>query len=159
VAQRFSAAFNIFFFKFFLSTETFSPSLTPFEWRFNMQFREVIIAHELDAAWIIALWKAIHGGDGGPEQIAAQAIAALAQYVAGPAPAAFTFDALHARFAKLGVQVTEKVAEPANTGAKPDVEAAIAIKGSKPIHQYCFKFEGETICIKLPLLTHLPTAA
>jgi len=124
-----------------------------------MQFREVIIAHELDAAWIIGLWKAIHGGDGGPERIAAQAIAALAQYVAGPAPAAFTFDTLHARFAKLGVKVTESIAEPAETAAKPELEAAIAIKGSKPIHQYCFKFEGETICIKLPLLTHLPTAA
>jgi hypothetical protein len=27
------------------------------------------------------------------------------------------------------------------------------------IHQNCFKFEGETLCTELPILTHLPTAA
>jgi len=34
-----------------------------------MHIREIVLARELDAAWIIALWKAIHGGDGGPEQL------------------------------------------------------------------------------------------
>jgi hypothetical protein len=36
-------------------------------------------AHVLDAAWILALWKAIHGGDPGPEQMALEAIAALSE--------------------------------------------------------------------------------
>jgi hypothetical protein len=35
-------------------------------------------SHELDAAWIMLLWKAIHGGDPTPEQVAFGAIAALA---------------------------------------------------------------------------------
>jgi len=35
-------------------------------------------AHQLDAAWIMLLWKAIHGGDPPPEQVALGAIAALA---------------------------------------------------------------------------------
>ena len=35
-----------------------------------MQVSERVFAHELDAAWIIALWKAIHGGDPAPEAVA-----------------------------------------------------------------------------------------
>jgi hypothetical protein len=124
-----------------------------------MHIREIVIAHELDAAWIIALWKAIHGGDGGPEKVAAQAISALAQYVAGPAPASFTFDALHAQFAKLGVQVSEQAEEAAGNTAKPERAIAVSSDRNQLAHQYCFKFKGETICIQLPVLTHLPTAA
>jgi len=122
-----------------------------------MQIREIVLAHELDAAWIIALWKAIHGGDGGPEQIAAQAIAALAQYVSAPAQVSFSFNELKAQFGKLGVQVTERAEERAQASAKPE----LAISGDREfrIHQYCFKFKGETFCTELPALTHLPTAA
>ncbi len=120
-----------------------------------MSIREIYLAHELDAAWIIALWKAIHGGDGGPEQIAAQAIAALAQYVAAPSEVAFTFDELKSQFAKLGAQVTERGEE-----ANAKLRLADDPEGTRrPIHQYCFKFQGETLCIQLPVLTHLPTAA
>lgn len=44
----------------------------------------ITIAYELKAAWIIALWKAIHGGDPSPEQVAIQAIAALSTRLAVP---------------------------------------------------------------------------
>ena len=73
-----------------------------------MSVRPIYLAHELDAAWIIALWIAIHGGDPSPEVVAARAIAALAQYVNGTAQQAFTFEELKAQFAKLGVIVTER---------------------------------------------------
>jgi hypothetical protein len=123
-----------------------------------MQIREIFLAHELDAAWIIALWKAIHGGDPSPEQIAAQAIAALAQYVAAPAQASFSFAELKGQFANLGVQVTERAQEAKQ--AAPQLAVSVEGEGHRvPIHQYCFKFKGETICIQLPVLTHLPTAA
>jgi hypothetical protein len=71
-----------------------------------MPIREIYRAHELDGAWIIALWRAIHGGDGDPEQVAAQAIAALAQYVSALAQASFSCNERKAQFGKLGVQVT-----------------------------------------------------
>lgn len=120
-----------------------------------MQIREIYLAHELDAAWIIALWKAIHGGDGGPEQIAAHAIAALAQFVAAPSEVAFSFDELKQQFGKIGIQVTERGEE-----ANAKLQLAADPDGPhRPIHQYCFKFKGETLCIQLPILTHLPTAA
>ncbi len=123
-----------------------------------MQIREIYLAHELDAAWIIALWKAIHGGDGGPEQIAAQAISALAQYVAAPAHVSFSLADLKEQFGKLGVQVTERGKEAED--AKPQLAMSNeSVQREFRIHQYCFKFKGETICTELPALTHLPTAA
>jgi len=123
-----------------------------------MPIREIYLAHELDAAWIIALWKAIHGGDGGPEQVAAQAIAALAQYVAAPSAVAFTFNELKEQFGKIGIQVTERAEAAAQNAAKPQLAADLD-ENRFHIHQYCFKFKGETICTELPVLTHLPTAA
>jgi len=125
-----------------------------------MSIREIYLAHELDAAWIIALWKAIHGGDPSPEKIAAQAIAALAQYIAAPAQPAFSFHVMKAQFAKLGLQVTERAEEEAErAGAKPQLTTSAAREHEFRIHQYCFKFKGETFCTELPTLTHLPTAA
>jgi hypothetical protein len=125
-----------------------------------MSVRPIYLAHELDAAWIIALWLAIHGGDPAPEVIAAQAIAALAQYVNGTRQQAFTFEELKTQFAKLGVGVTERERE-ASASAKPQLLMAQEGDDRREfrVHQYCFKFEGSTICTELPVLTHLRTAA
>jgi hypothetical protein len=125
-----------------------------------MSVRPIYLAHELDAAWIIALWLAIHGGDPAPEVVAAQAIAALAQYVNGTRQQTFTFEELKAQFAKLGVGVTEREREAA-ASAKPQLLMAQEGDDRREfrVHQYCFKFEGSTICTELPVLTHLRTAA
>jgi hypothetical protein len=125
-----------------------------------MSVRPIYLAHELDAAWIIALWLAIHGGDPAPEVIAAQAIAALAQYVNGTRQRTFTFEELKTQFARLGVGVTEREREAARS-VKPQLLMAQEEEGRHEfrVHQYCFKFEGSTICTELPILTHLRTAA
>lgn len=124
-----------------------------------MPVRPIYLAHELDAAWIIALWLAIHGGDPAPEVIAAQAIAALAQYVNGTRQQAFTLEEMKVQFAKLGVVVTEREKEAA-ASMKPQLLMSEDNDNREfRIHQYCFKFEGSTICTELPVLTHLRTAA
>lgn len=124
-----------------------------------MPVRPIYLAHELDAAWIIALWLAIHGGDPAPEVIAAQAIAALAQYVNGTRQQAFTLEEMKVQFAKLGVVVTEREKEAAGS-MKPQLLMSEDNDNREfRIHQYCFKFEGSTICTELPVLTHLRTAA
>ena len=124
-----------------------------------MSIRSINLAHELDAAWIIALWLAIHGGDPAPEIIAAQAIAALAQYVNGTRQETFTFEELKAQFSKLGVVVTEREQDAA-ASIKPQLLAANENDNREfRIHQYCFKFQGSTICTELPVLTHVRTAA
>ena len=121
--------------------------------------RPIYLAHELDAAWIIALWLAIHGGDPAPEVVAAQAIAALAQYVNGTRQQTFTFEELKMQFKKLGVVVTEREKE-GKESMKPEL---LSVEEGDDrqfrVHQYCFKFEGSTICTELPVLTHLRTAA
>lgn len=94
-------------------------------------------AHELDAAWIIALWKAIHGGDPAPEKIAAQAIAALATVVAPPVGKTASFETFQKQFGNLGATV------------KGPAEAHAS--SAKPRHrQYCFTFKnGPTYCIEV----------
>jgi len=124
-----------------------------------MSIRPIYIAHELDAAWIIALWLAIHGGDPAPEVIAAQAIAALAQYLNGTRHEAFTFEQLKAQFGRLGVVVTEREQE-IESSKGPQLQLREDRDDREyPVHQYGFKFEGSTICIELPVLTHVRTAA
>jgi hypothetical protein len=67
------------------------------------------LAHEIDAAWLIALWLAIHGGDpvqseGDVAAAAGQMIATLSSYAFGSAPAA-SVDDIRARLANLNVNV------------------------------------------------------
>jgi hypothetical protein len=124
-----------------------------------MSVQPTDLAHELDAAWIIALWLAIHGGAAMPEVVAARAIAALAQHVNEPGHQAFAFEELQRQFGKLGVTVTERAKHEAPS-AKPRLQ--IMDDGEARefcIHQFCFKFEGSTTCTKLPILTHLRAAA
>jgi|ERR1041385_4634627 len=113
-----------------------------------MDLQHRVLAHELDAAWIIALWKAIHGGDPAPERVAVEAIAALSQYLKD-SESNFTFQQMEKQFGNLGIQVTQG----------EQVEARKVEQGPQVPHQYCFKFKGQTICIQLPRLVHLPVAA
>jgi hypothetical protein len=49
-----------------------------------MPIRDDRLIQGLDIAWIMALWKALHGGDPSPETVAAEVIAALSQYLECP---------------------------------------------------------------------------
>lgn len=120
---------------------------------------EYVLAHELDAAWIIALWLAIHGGDPAPEAIAAQAIAALAPYLGG-AQSSLSFTELKSQFANLGIQVTERAVEDREVVESAMPEAiSIDQPGLYRHRQYCFQFGGEIICTDLPTLKYRDTAA
>jgi len=46
-----------------------------------MPTRKPHVAEGLDVAWIIELWKALHGADSDSQTIAIEAIAALEQYL------------------------------------------------------------------------------
>ncbi len=117
------------------------------------------LAHELDAAWIIALWLATHGGDPSPEVVAARAVASLAQCVNGTVQHAFIFESLRAQFGKLGVTLTERTKQEAQF-TTPYLQVMDDGEAREfRIHHYCFKFEGSTNCTTLPVLTHLRTAA
>jgi hypothetical protein len=98
------------------------------------------LAHELDAAWIIALWKAIHGGDPAPQVVASQVIAALAPYL-NVSEDTLTFSQLEKQFKTLGVDVTEI-----------DGEAPAVTQALFPIRQYFFNFKDAMYCVQLPKL-------
>lgn len=104
---------------------------------------EFVLAHEPDAAWIIALWKAIHGGDPSPEAVAAGVIGVMAPYLRGFG-GGLTTQQLEQGFESLGVQVT-----------LPHTESRSEPLQSIP-RQYCFKFQGKTICITLPTVKAPP---
>jgi len=100
-------------------------------------------ARELDAAWILALWKAIHGGDPPPEQIAVEAIAALSGALISHGEGTVSessFAELQTRLKEIGVELEEM-----STGGEgaPSTEA-------RRIIRYCVKWKGELACIELP---------
>lgn len=82
-----------------------------------------VLAHELDAAWIIALWKLIHGGDPGPlddRAVAGNIVAALAPVLAGEPAASLTVGALKERFQRIGTEISVEVVESPQAGEGPE---------------------------------------
>lgn len=108
---------------------------------------EVYLARELDAAWIIALWKAVHGGDPSPETVATEAIAALAQYLSG-AKYSISFPQMEKEFAYLGIQVTES--NEIAGSAKGNGSVAKSKEEGQLLRQYRFQIGQQVICVQLP---------
>lgn len=120
-----------------------------------MQVQAPVLAHELDAAWIIALWKAIHGGDPAPEAVAAQVIAVLAPYLNAAQPS-LSLNEMEKQFANFGIHIIER-SEVDNLDSD-DLES-MDDPTYRRTRQYCFQFGRQTICAQLPELTHRETAA
>jgi hypothetical protein len=139
VANLIRARGNVFMLKVFTAGEI------QFNKRSVMPIPKPIrYAHTLDAAWIIALWKAIHGGDPGPEQIALEAIAALSGTLTshgGVSPAEGSFEELQTRLKTIGVEF--------EAGEKAASKGAATVEAFIP-RTYCIVFKGQRICITLP---------
>jgi len=109
--------------------------------------KSIHYAHILDAGWILALWKAIHGGDPGPEEMALQAIAALSETLtvhSGVAPSQKSFEQLQARLKEIGVdlQAKSEAGEKTAVSAKPD-QLIIT-------RTFCVNINGKNCCITFP---------
>ncbi len=110
---------------------------------------KLTLAHELDAAWIIALWKAIHGGDPTPIEVdarAAELISELANHLGhtiGHGAAPLTLHAFEARIQALGLQMDHHEGSGERAGLVRPAEG-----WERP--PYCFTFEGQTICVYFP---------
>ena len=106
--------------------------------------KPIRLAHELDAAWIIALWKAIHDGDPSPEQIAVEAIAALSETLTAQDRVAISessFAELQTRLKEIGVELQCE---------KQTLDAVTPATGSGIIRTYCVLFRGQRVCIQIP---------
>ncbi len=91
--------------------------------------------------------------------MAAQAVAATAHYVNGTGRPFFGFQQLKAQFGELGVTVTERTKHEVSSVSTQSQKLDDGEAREFLTHQYCFKFEGSTNCTKIPVLTHLRTAA
>lgn len=135
--------------------------------------KEMRLAHERDAAWLIALWLAIHGGDPAPkegevvssrlqEAAALNAIAALAEgldevtrqavvYALAPKKGQMEMHAVRPeaatkRLAALGIHITEQnVEQPHHTHAVVEADGP-----NRTPRFYCIRFRGQTYCVQLP---------
>ena len=130
---------------------------------------EIMLEHKQDAAWMIALWHTIHGGDPAPENgavlphelqegAAARVISALSealdeharaavQHVVGPVQQKFplrTADAkvVEERLAAMHIGFAE------SAGGHPH---AVTEPTRPRVRVYCFRFRGESICVSVPL--------
>jgi hypothetical protein len=133
------------------------------------KLQEIRMTHERDAAWLIALYKAIHWGDPAPEPglslaheqqagLALRAIAALSEsldgktrgavlHVVAAAQKSFPTKVVDAevageRLAKMGVHIEEHAAEHCQ-----GVAAAEVVQAPR---RYCVRFHGQVVCIDLP---------
>ena len=105
-----------------------------------------VLAHELDVAWIIALWLAIHGGDPAPEvsQIDEQAerlatsLVEHLQKTLTPQRKEISVREIEAGLQALGIQVEERQVR-AETRALPAAGTIICTEVPGPRHIYCFK--------------------
>lgn len=123
--------------------------------------RHLVLAHELDAAWIIALWLAIHGGDPAPIEISqTQAEAVSASIVAALSPAqggyigaaseSLSLERLQSRLKEFNVKVTQGRQATGGEYATQAMESQGAISPELIIPlEYCFEFGGKTYCVTI----------
>lgn len=104
--------------------------------------------HELDVAWMIALYQAIHHGDPAPVEVnesTTLAAAALAsQLAATQRTGPLTFPQLQQRLGEVGIVVSmgeETHAHTVGAGEPHPVQ---------PPRPYCFQYKGETYCVTVP---------
>ncbi|MGI8915387.1 MAG: hypothetical protein ACR2JY_16660 [Chloroflexota bacterium] len=123
-----------------------------------MQARKITLAHELDAAWIIALWKAIHGGDPSPIEADARSVELVGEltnhlgHTIGRGAQPLTRASFEARVGELGIQLQRQ--EPGGSSPRSVTPNAAAPGDPQgPPRQpppYCFVFRGTSYCVHFP---------
>jgi hypothetical protein len=122
-----------------------------------------------DAAWIITLWRALHGGDPTPADVAAEVIANLTKYLP-EREGSFGIQPLPSpkpRVPLIELECDETADDEANdTDTVPSleqVERQCELECRDPrefnIHHYYFKSKGVFYRLDRPAFACLPTAA
>ena len=119
------------------------------------------LTHVPDIAWLIALWKAIHGGDPAPSDrsAAAEILAGAAAYLNGQAVNPVAVGALARRFGTIGVELSIAEVEAPRVEA-PRVEALTPSLGmGTHFAQICFGVPPHRQCLVVQLPGRFPGAA
>jgi hypothetical protein len=118
------------------------------------------LAHIPDIAWLIALWKAIHGGDPAPsDRVAAASILSGAMaYLNGQAVAPVSVATLASQFKGLGLELHVTQAETPRHAAQT-VEA-FGFGGGIGSHfaQLCYGIPPHRQCVIVQLPGRFPTS-
>ncbi|HEY2294501.1 MAG TPA: hypothetical protein VGM86_27700 [Thermoanaerobaculia bacterium] len=134
----------------------------------STEVKNIRLTHERDAAWLIALYLAVHGGDPAPKEgtvvahdqqlgAALAAIAALSEaldekardavrHALAPIQKQFPLKSVDAevagaRLEEMGIHFTDYAAEPAH-GAKVTEEL------QQLRRPYCIRIRGEIVCVR-----------
>jgi hypothetical protein len=121
----------------------------------RQDIKNIQVAHQLDAGWIVALWLAIHGGDPPPEnvriddrtvELLGETTTHLARQLGFEVKQSLTVSSLQERLkAVTGIEMT------AETGAHEAPAADAAVQPvQRGTRQYCFRYKGETLCVDVP---------
>lgn len=118
-----------------------------------------------DAAWIMTLWRALHGDNAAPADIAVDVIANLAQFVP-TSEASFGMQPLPSPPCTIACppELAEADTDAMNAQSEPDeVEPMFELECHDPddfsVHHHYFKFKGVFYCLERPATACLPTAA
>jgi len=128
--------------------------------------REISSTLDHDAAWIMTLWRLLHGENAPSGDIAADVIANLSQFL--PArEGSFGIEPLPPALCALAEPVEcspEEYSDATDTESDRDqLEQQCDLQCYDPddfsIHHYYFNFKGVFYCLDRPAFAHLPTAA
>lgn len=137
----------------------------------STEVKNIRLTHERDAAWLIALYLAVHGGDPAPKEgtvvahdqqlgAALGAIAALSEALDEKAR-----DAVHQALAPTQKQFPLKSVDAEVAGARLEAMgihftdyAGVQAHGAKVTEDfqefqrrpYCFRFRGQIFCVEFP---------
>ncbi len=127
--------------------------------------RQISSTLDHNAAWIMTLWRLLHGENAAPGDIAADVIANLSQFL--PArEGSFGIEPPPSPLCALSIAVESSEDHPDATDAESDydeLKRQCDLQCYDPddfsIHHYYFNFKGVFYCLDRPAFAHLPTAA
>lgn len=128
--------------------------------------RKVSTTLDRDAAWIMTLWRALHRENAAADDIAANVIANLSQFLPAreasfgmtplPSPSC-TFGPSSPEYVETGAEATDAKSRQEELEEMCDLQCYDPDDFS--IHHYYFKFKGVFYCLDRPAIACLPTAA
>jgi hypothetical protein len=127
--------------------------------------REISSTLDHDAAWIMTLWRLLHGENAAPGDIAADVIANLSQFLAAredsfgihPLPSPLCAPADPVEFSEKNRDATDAESDQDQLEQQCDLQCYDPDDFS--IHHYYFNFKGVFYCLDRPASACLPTAA
>jgi hypothetical protein len=110
-----------------------------------MSIKPIKLDHIPDIAWIIALWKAIHGGDPAERDVAVAIGEEVVRFLGGKAGTAVEVSKLENGFKAIGLSMTVSEGTEAKAGAA--TTEPLAIRQGTQVITICFGIPPNRKCV------------